>query len=66
MRADWLFLLTDVPALYTADPSRDPKATRIGLVRSIAELKVQIGSVGDWGTVRIIQPRHKCWINDPR
>lgn len=40
VRADWLFLLTDVPCLYTANPSTDPSAEPIHEVRDIAALQV--------------------------
>ena len=40
IRADWLFLLTDVPCLYTANPSTDPSAEPIHEVRDIASLQV--------------------------
>ena len=39
VRADWLFLLTDVPCLYTANPSTDPTAKAIHEVRDIAALQ---------------------------
>lgn len=54
VRADWLFLLTDVDRLYSADPRSVPDAKPITLVSSIEELtKLQIntGSSGSqWGT----------------
>ena len=40
VQADWLFLLTDVPALYTANPSIDPAARPIYEVSDIAGLEV--------------------------
>ncbi len=42
VRADWLFLLTDVPCLYTANPSVDPSAEPIHEVRDIAALQVTL------------------------
>ena len=42
VRADWLFLLTDVPCLYTANPSVDPSAEPIHEVRDIAALQVPL------------------------
>lgn len=52
--ADWLFLLTDVDRLYSADPRHNPEAQPITLVNRIEELKelqVQIGDRGSsWGT----------------
>ncbi|MEA5596194.1 glutamate 5-kinase [Rivularia sp. UHCC 0363] len=54
VRADWLFLLTDVDRLYSADPRRVPDARPISLVSSIEELtqlQVDTGSSGSqWGT----------------
>ena len=38
VQAEWLFLLTDVDALYTANPSVDPTATPIREVADMAEL----------------------------
>lgn len=40
MQADWLFLLTDVTALYTANPNTDPSARPIHEVHDIAGLEV--------------------------
>lgn len=50
--ADWLFLLTDVDRLYSADPRSNPNAQPITLVKHIDELaEVQTGSSGtQWGT----------------
>ncbi|EKQ68239.1 glutamate 5-kinase [Leptolyngbyaceae cyanobacterium JSC-12] len=52
--ADWLFLLTDVDRLYSADPRRNPEAQPITLVNRLEELKelqVQISDRGSsWGT----------------
>ncbi|MBE9214434.1 glutamate 5-kinase [Plectonema cf. radiosum LEGE 06105] len=53
VRADWLFLLTDVDRLYSADPRLVPDAQPIALVSSIEELTsfVETGSSGSqWGT----------------
>lgn len=41
VQADWLFLLTDVPALYTANPNTDPAAQPIHEVHEVAELQVR-------------------------
>lgn len=53
VEADWLFLLTDVDRLYSADPRSNPDAQPITLVNSIAALREQV-EVGDrgsnWGT----------------
>lgn len=54
IEADWLFLLTDVDRLYSADPRSNPDAQPITLVKSIdelEELQVQTGDRGSqWGT----------------
>lgn len=54
IEADWLFLLTDVDRLYSADPRAVPDAEPITLVSRIeqlAELQVQTGVAGSqWGT----------------
>ncbi|MDB9376190.1 glutamate 5-kinase [Nodularia sphaerocarpa] len=54
VEADWLFILTDVDKLYSADPRSVPDAQPISLVSSLkelAELQVQTTSPGSqWGT----------------
>ncbi len=54
VEADWLFLLTDVDRLYSADPRSHPDAKPITLVQhldQLAELQVQTGdSRSGWGT----------------
>lgn len=54
VEADWLFLLTDVDRLYSADPRSDPEAQPIVLVErmeQLTELQVQTGdSKSGWGT----------------
>ncbi|MFQ4144944.1 glutamate 5-kinase [Chlorogloeopsis sp. ULAP02] len=54
VHADWLFLLTDVDRLYSADPRSVPDAQPISLVSNIKELEelqVQTGTQGSqWGT----------------
>jgi glutamate 5-kinase len=54
VNADWLFLLTDVDRLYSADPRHNPDAQPIALVNRLEELKelqVQVGDRGsNWGT----------------
>ncbi|GAX38709.1 glutamate 5-kinase [Nodularia sp. NIES-3585] len=54
VEADWLFILTDVDKLYSADPRSVPDAQPISLVSSLkelAELGVQTNSQGSqWGT----------------
>jgi len=51
VEADWLFLLTDVDALYTANPSTNPDARPIHVVERIDDLKVNVGEAGSsWGT----------------
>jgi glutamate 5-kinase len=52
VEADWLFLLTDVDRLYSADPRTDPAAQPITHVERIEQLsEVQAGDQGSqWGT----------------
>ena len=53
VEADWLFLLTDVDRLYSADPRAVPDAQPITLVSNaeFAQLQVDAGSSGSvWGT----------------
>nr|WP_206814036.1 glutamate 5-kinase [Chroococcus sp. FPU101] len=53
IEADWLFILTDVARLYSADPRVFPHAHPISLVRAeeLAKLQVEAGSTGSqWGT----------------
>ena len=54
VEADWLFLLTDVDRLYSADPRSNPAAKPISLVENmekLAEFQVQTGnSKSGWGT----------------
>lgn len=53
VEADWLFLLTDVDRLYSADPRVNQDARPIDLVHRIEELAVQVepGDRGSpWGT----------------
>lgn len=51
-QADWLFLLTDVNGLYSADPRQQPDAQPIARVDHIEQLTpLQIGDRGSaWGT----------------
>jgi glutamate 5-kinase len=52
--ANWLFLLTDVDRLYSADPRSNPDAKPIHIVEHVeqlADLQVSIGDRGSqWGT----------------
>lgn len=51
--AEWLFLLTDVDRLYSADPRYYPDAQPISLVKldSLADLGIEVGDRGSqWGT----------------
>jgi uridylate kinase len=41
IHADYLFLLTDVDGLYTANPRRDPDARQIEVVESISAIRQQ-------------------------
>ncbi|WP_017658545.1 glutamate 5-kinase [Baaleninema simplex] len=52
VEADWLFLLTDVDRLYSADPNRDPNAkpiSRVGHLNDLDNLEVGNSRSG-WGT----------------
>jgi len=49
--ADWLFLMTDVDRLYTANPRTNPDAQPIDVVRNLDELNVNTATGGtQWGT----------------
>ena len=49
--ADYLFLLTDVDQLYSADPRQDPAAKPIVRVQQIDQIEANIGAAGSsWGT----------------
>jgi glutamate 5-kinase len=51
VHAEWLFLLTDVDALYTANPADDPSAQPIRHVPDLWSLTVDTGAVGaGWST----------------
>lgn len=51
VQAQWLFLLTDVDALYTANPQVDPSATPIREVPDLWDLAVDTSTRGtEWGT----------------
>ncbi len=52
VQADWLFLLTDVDRLYSADPNRNPDAQPIKKVNHLNEiLNLEVGQAGSaWGT----------------
>ena len=53
VKADWLFLLTDVDRMYSADPKTVPDAQPIKLVSSeeLSRLQIDAGSSGSpWGT----------------
>lgn len=41
IHADYLFLLTDVDGLYTANPRKDPTARKIDVVTSVADIRSQ-------------------------
>lgn len=44
MQAEWLFLLTDVPSLFTSNPNTDPHAQPIYEVPDLSKLHVS----GTW------------------
>lgn len=50
VEADWLFLLTDVDRLYSADPRSNPQAEPIVQVDDISQLEALNVEVGDRGT----------------
>ena len=54
VEADWLFLLTDVDRLYSADPRTVPDAQpidRVDRIEDLAELGIEVGDRGStWGT----------------
>ena len=53
VRADWLFLLTDVDRMYSADPKLDPNARPISSVshQELDRLQINASSSGSqWGT----------------
>lgn len=51
VEADYLFLMTDVDALYTANPKIDPTATPIHVVEDISSLTADTSTTGtQWGT----------------
>lgn len=45
LHADYLFLLTDVDSLYTANPRKDPSANAIEIVESVSAIRSQGESV---------------------
>ncbi|KAE9395977.1 glutamate 5-kinase [Gymnopus androsaceus JB14] len=44
IHADYLFLLTDVDGLYTANPRKDPTAKQIEVVTSISAIRSQVST----------------------
>ncbi len=48
--ADWLFLLTDVDRLYSADPRRFPDAKPIVLIERWEDLEAMQVQTGDRGS----------------
>ncbi|ODV92109.1 hypothetical protein CANCADRAFT_21823 [Tortispora caseinolytica NRRL Y-17796] len=46
VNADYLFLLTDVDCLYTANPRLDPDAKPVMVVEDLSKLKVNVDSPG--------------------
>ncbi|KAJ3530263.1 hypothetical protein NM688_g7734 [Phlebia brevispora] len=44
IHADYLFLLTDVDSLYTANPRKDPSAKAIDVVSSISAIRSQVST----------------------
>jgi len=53
IEADWLFILTDIDKLYSADPRLSPDAQPISFVtvEELAKLKIEANTTGSqWGT----------------
>lgn len=52
IQADWVFLATDVPFLYSANPKTDPSAAPIYVVEDVAKLNIGglEASSSQWGT----------------
>lgn len=46
VKADYLFLMTDVDCLYTSNPRTDPDAQRIEVVTDISALEADVSSAG--------------------
>ncbi|KAG8753040.1 hypothetical protein FRC12_011687 [Ceratobasidium sp. 428] len=44
LHADYLFLLTDVDSLYTANPRKDPSARAIEIVESVSAIRTQVST----------------------
>ncbi|KAF8758723.1 Glutamate 5-kinase [Rhizoctonia solani] len=44
LHADYLFLLTDVDSLYTANPRKDPSARAIEVVESVSTIRTQVST----------------------
>ena len=67
--ADWLFLLTDVDRLYSADPRYHPDAQPISLVDKVEQLttlQVEVGDRGSaWGDRRHGDPKLKRPASPP-
>lgn len=60
MRADYLFLLTDVDCLFTANPRSDPSAQPIEVVSSVSAIRTQGAQIHQslsGNTILIISPR---------
>jgi len=48
IHADYLFLLTDVDGLYTANPRKDPNARLIEEVESVSAIRNQGEYIHSW------------------
>ncbi|KAH7911913.1 glutamate 5-kinase [Hygrophoropsis aurantiaca] len=44
IHADYLFLLTDVDGLYTANPRKDPTARKIDVVTSVTDIRAEVST----------------------
>ena len=53
VHADYLFLLTDVEGLYTANPRKDPDAKFLEVVSSVAEARLEGGGLSNYFPHRV-------------
>ena len=64
VQADWLFLLTDVDYVYTANPNIDPTATPIYEVHDLTKLQVGWRHLG--ATPSIGRSSHRAELRGAR
>lgn len=63
VKADWLFLLTDVDGLYTANPTTHPEALHIPEVHDITKLQVGFQRFSILGQMSGSVPTSMHWYN---